>query len=208
MLGQLHETIGPQRGEDPVEHYLQVLETRPGALIAAAAEWGASFSARARGVPAAARQFGEPIGVAFQLDRRRDRPRAGGGAHRQARGHRPAGRRPDPAAAPTCAAAPPPTPADGRCSLRIDARRGRRRRPRARRRRSPTCARTPSRPRPRAEAHALGRRTPSARSTRCPRARSDAGARPLRRPARRPLQLSTAAAPQPLPPRRLERTRR
>ena len=36
-LGQLHETIGPRDGEDPIEHYLQVLADKTGSLIAAAA---------------------------------------------------------------------------------------------------------------------------------------------------------------------------
>jgi heptaprenyl diphosphate synthase len=67
VLGQLHETIGPQPGEDPVEHYLHVLRDKTGSLIAAAAEWGVAFS----GAPEEYRQplasFGERIGVAFQL---------------------------------------------------------------------------------------------------------------------------------------------
>lgn len=67
VLGQLHETVGPQEGQDPVDHYLHVLEDKTGALIAAAAEWGASFS----NAPVAYRKplstFGRRIGVAFQL---------------------------------------------------------------------------------------------------------------------------------------------
>ncbi len=35
-LGQLHETIGPRAGEDPIEHYLQVLADKTGSLIATA----------------------------------------------------------------------------------------------------------------------------------------------------------------------------
>jgi len=43
-LGQLHETIGPRPGEDPIEHYLQVLADKTGSLIATAAQVGLMFS--------------------------------------------------------------------------------------------------------------------------------------------------------------------
>jgi heptaprenyl diphosphate synthase len=67
VLGQLHETVGPQPGDDPIEHYLGVLADKTGSLISAAAEWGAAFSnAPAEYRPALA-QYGERIGVAFQL---------------------------------------------------------------------------------------------------------------------------------------------
>ena len=66
-LGQLHETIGPREGEDPIEHYLQVLADKTGSLIAAAAQMGVAFS----GAPSEYEQpvvtFGEKVGVAFQL---------------------------------------------------------------------------------------------------------------------------------------------
>jgi heptaprenyl diphosphate synthase len=67
VLGQLHETVGPEPGQDPVDHYLQVLEDKTGALIAAAAEWGASFSNAPREYRAPLSTFGRRIGVAFQL---------------------------------------------------------------------------------------------------------------------------------------------
>src|SRR5690606_22126486 len=31
-LGQLHETVGPRPGDDPIEHYLQVLIDKTGSL--------------------------------------------------------------------------------------------------------------------------------------------------------------------------------
>ena len=40
VLGQMHETVGPQAGEDPVEFYLQVLADKTGSLIAAATQGG------------------------------------------------------------------------------------------------------------------------------------------------------------------------
>ena len=66
-LGQLHETIGPQGGEDPVAHYIQVLADKTGSLIAAAAEVGVVFSNAPDEFRAPVVAFGERIGVAFQL---------------------------------------------------------------------------------------------------------------------------------------------
>ena len=66
-LGQLHETIGPRDGEDPVDHYIQVLADKTGSLIAAAAEVGVVFSNAPQEYRAPMVAFGEAIGVAFQL---------------------------------------------------------------------------------------------------------------------------------------------
>ncbi len=65
-LGQLHETLGPGDA-DPVEHYLQVLSDKTGSLIAAAAELGIVVSEADDAYRAPLREFGERIGVAFQL---------------------------------------------------------------------------------------------------------------------------------------------
>ncbi|NYF08930.1 heptaprenyl diphosphate synthase [Leifsonia sp. AK011] len=66
-LGQLHETIGPRAGDDPIEHYLQVLADKTGSLIAAAAQVGVIFSHAPQEYRAAVAAFGERIGIAFQL---------------------------------------------------------------------------------------------------------------------------------------------
>jgi heptaprenyl diphosphate synthase len=66
-LGQLHETIGPREGDDPIEHYLQVLADKTGSLIATAAEVGVIFSQAPEEYIVPVRTFGEKIGVAFQL---------------------------------------------------------------------------------------------------------------------------------------------
>jgi len=66
-LGQLHETIGPRKDEDPVAHYLQVLADKTGSLIATAAEVGVIFSNAPEEYVIPVRTFGEKIGVAFQL---------------------------------------------------------------------------------------------------------------------------------------------
>ena len=44
VLGQMHETVGAQAGDDPVEFYLQVLADKTGSLIAASAQAGILFS--------------------------------------------------------------------------------------------------------------------------------------------------------------------
>ena len=66
-LGQLHETIGPRAGEDPIDHYLQVLADKTGSLIAAAAQAGVVYSGAAEEFRQPMLTFGEKIGVAFQL---------------------------------------------------------------------------------------------------------------------------------------------
>ena len=66
-LGQLHETIGPENGEDPVAHYLQVLADKTGSLIAAAAHVGVLYSNAPEEYIGPVIEYGERIGVAFQL---------------------------------------------------------------------------------------------------------------------------------------------
>lgn len=67
VQGQIRETVGRGPDDDPIEHYLSVVEDKTGSLIAAAAEFGAYFA----GVPedhiAHLRTYAEQIGVAFQL---------------------------------------------------------------------------------------------------------------------------------------------
>jgi heptaprenyl diphosphate synthase len=66
-LGQLHETIGPQAGEDPIEHYLRVLSDKTGSLISASAQLGVIFSNAPAEYEAPVVEFGEKVGIAFQL---------------------------------------------------------------------------------------------------------------------------------------------
>jgi heptaprenyl diphosphate synthase len=66
-LGQLHETIGPRDGEDEIAHYLQVLADKTGSLIAAAAAVGVITADAPERFNAPVVEFGEKIGVAFQL---------------------------------------------------------------------------------------------------------------------------------------------
>jgi len=66
-LGQLHETVGPSEGDDPVEFYLQVLADKTGSLIATSARFGAMFAGCAPDVVQQVTRYGELAGVAFQL---------------------------------------------------------------------------------------------------------------------------------------------
>lgn len=66
-LGQLHETVGPPEGADPVAHYLEVLADKTGSLIATSARFGAMFAGCEAGIVQQVTAFGEYAGVAFQL---------------------------------------------------------------------------------------------------------------------------------------------
>jgi len=66
-LGQLHETLGPQNGEDPIAHYIQVLADKTGSLIAASAELGVVYGDGPDEYREPMRIYGEKVGVAFQL---------------------------------------------------------------------------------------------------------------------------------------------
>ncbi|QTX06265.1 polyprenyl synthetase family protein [Agromyces archimandritae] len=67
VLGQLHETVGAQPGDDAIAHYLQVLADKTGSLIAAAAHSGVVFSNADPAYRQPMVDFGERVGVAFQL---------------------------------------------------------------------------------------------------------------------------------------------
>ncbi|MET0735435.1 MAG: polyprenyl synthetase family protein [Microbacterium sp.] len=67
VLGQMHETVGPQEGDDPVAFYLKVLADKTGSLIAAAAQAGIIFSNAPEEYERPMIVFGEKSGVAFQL---------------------------------------------------------------------------------------------------------------------------------------------
>lgn len=66
-LGQLHETVGPRPEDDPMQHYLQVLADKTGALISTAARMGVIFSDAPHEYADSVTAYGEKIGVAFQL---------------------------------------------------------------------------------------------------------------------------------------------
>ncbi len=65
--GQIRETIGPRDGQDPVAHHLGVVADKTGSLIAASGRYGALMAGAPADVVEIMSQFGERIGVAFQL---------------------------------------------------------------------------------------------------------------------------------------------
>jgi heptaprenyl diphosphate synthase len=67
VQGQIRETVGPAEGDDAVEHYLQVVADKTGSLIGTAARFGALLSGVPDDQSELLTQWGERIGVAFQL---------------------------------------------------------------------------------------------------------------------------------------------
>jgi len=67
VTGQIHETIGPADGQDPVGHYLSVVSDKTGSLIATSGRLGSMMSGADDTVTEVLTQYGERIGVAFQL---------------------------------------------------------------------------------------------------------------------------------------------
>ena len=66
-MGQLNETFGPQDGDDPLKFYIQVLADKTGSLVASAAAFGAMHAGADQATIDALTQFGERLGVAFQI---------------------------------------------------------------------------------------------------------------------------------------------
>jgi heptaprenyl diphosphate synthase len=67
VIGQIEETQGPKDGADPLAHYLRVVSEKTGSLIATSARFGAIFGGASKEVVETLTQFGEKVGVAFQL---------------------------------------------------------------------------------------------------------------------------------------------
>jgi geranylgeranyl pyrophosphate synthase len=67
VQGQIRETVGPDRGEDPLNHYLSVVADKTGSLIATSARLGALMAGVPPDLVETLTQFGEQIGTAFQL---------------------------------------------------------------------------------------------------------------------------------------------
>src|SRR5215211_571347 len=67
VTGQIRETVGPQPGDDPVVHYLEVLADKTGSLVATSARFGARFAGVDEPLVAALTAFAEEVGVAFQI---------------------------------------------------------------------------------------------------------------------------------------------
>ncbi len=65
--GELHETMGRLAEQTPREHYIDVLADKTGSLIAASARYGVISSGESEDLAETMAQFGEKVGVAFQL---------------------------------------------------------------------------------------------------------------------------------------------
>lgn len=66
-IGQINETLGPRGDDDAISHHLKVLADKTGSLIATSLRYGAMFAGLDDAVTAALTEYGENIGVAFQL---------------------------------------------------------------------------------------------------------------------------------------------
>lgn len=65
--GQIRETVGPEPGQDPVAHHLQVLADKTGSLIATSGQFGAMMAGADERTVQILTAYGEAIGIAFQL---------------------------------------------------------------------------------------------------------------------------------------------
>ncbi|MCY7401713.1 MAG: polyprenyl synthetase family protein, partial [Nocardioides sp.] len=65
--GQILETVPPEPGQDPLEHYLEVVAGKTGSLIATSARYGGMFGGARPEVVEALHAYGEIVGASFQL---------------------------------------------------------------------------------------------------------------------------------------------
>lgn len=65
VIGQIEETQGAKA--DPLEHYLRVVQEKTASLIATSARFGALFGGATLEIVETLTNFGEKIGIAFQL---------------------------------------------------------------------------------------------------------------------------------------------
>jgi heptaprenyl diphosphate synthase len=67
VSGQVAETLGPRPGQDPLAHYLRVVEDKTASLIATAGRFGAMFAGAPGDVADRIASASHALGVAFQL---------------------------------------------------------------------------------------------------------------------------------------------
>ena len=67
VIGQIQETQGPSDSEDPMAHYMKVVANKTASLISTSARFGAMLSGADPRITESITQFGELIGIAFQL---------------------------------------------------------------------------------------------------------------------------------------------
>ena len=67
VSGQIGESVGPRDGQNPIEHHLEVLAGKTGALIATSGRFGAMFAGCPASTVEILAEFGELFGMAFQM---------------------------------------------------------------------------------------------------------------------------------------------
>ena len=67
VIGQIQETQGPLESEDPMAHYMKVVANKTASLISTSARFGAMLSGADPRITETVTEFGELIGIAFQL---------------------------------------------------------------------------------------------------------------------------------------------
>ena len=67
VIGQILETQRSSKGRTPLEHYLAVIADKTGSLIAASARYGAMISGADKNIMESLTNFGESMGLVFQL---------------------------------------------------------------------------------------------------------------------------------------------
>ncbi|MFC9787241.1 polyprenyl synthetase family protein [Rhodococcus sp. NPDC127528] len=67
VTGQMRETIGVKKDQDPIEHYLKVVWEKTGSLIAACGRFGGTFSGAAPEDIERLERLGDAVGTAFQI---------------------------------------------------------------------------------------------------------------------------------------------
>jgi heptaprenyl diphosphate synthase len=67
VSGQIAETVGPRPGQDPMDHYMRVVQDKTASLIATSGRFGAMFSDAPDGVAARIATACGAFGVAWQL---------------------------------------------------------------------------------------------------------------------------------------------
>lgn len=67
VMGQLWETVGPDADDDPLEHYLRVIDGKTASLLATSAYLGALLAGGSEELIEIAAEYGGNVGMAFQL---------------------------------------------------------------------------------------------------------------------------------------------
>src|SRR5690625_984445 len=67
VMGQLWETVGPEANDDPLDHYLRVIDGKTASLLATSALLGALLAGGSDELIEITAAYGGNVGMAFQL---------------------------------------------------------------------------------------------------------------------------------------------